>query len=88
MAKGVTINNICPGYFRTDRITELMEKEAGDANVSRREYELEVMAGLPHKRFMSPDELGDMVTYLCSPQARSITGTTIQIDGGVNSGLL
>ena len=87
MGKGVTINNICPGYFRTDRITELMEKEAGDANVSRREYEQEVMAGLPHKRFMSPDELGDMVAYLCSPQARSITGTSIQIDGGVNSGL-
>ena len=87
MGKGVTINNICPGYFRTDRITELMEKEAGDANVSRREYEQEVMSGLPHKRFMSPDELGDMVAYLCSPQARSITGTSIQIDGGVNSGL-
>ena len=88
MSKGVTINNICPGYFRTDRITELMEKEADDANVSRREYEQEVMAGLPHKRFMSPEELGDMVAYLCSPHARSITGTTIQIDGGVNSGLL
>lgn len=87
MAKGVTINNVCPGYFRTDRITQLMEKEAADANVSRQEYELEVMAGFPHKRFMSPDELGDMVAYLCSPQARSITGTTIQIDGGVNSGL-
>ena len=88
MGKDITINNICPGYFRTDRITELMEKEADDASVSRREYELKVMAGLPHKRFMSPDELGDMVAYLCSPQARSITGTTIQIDGGVNSGLL
>ena len=87
MSDGITINNVCPGYFRTDRITELMEKEAGDANVSRREYEQEVMAGLPHKRFMSPDELGDMVAYLCSPQARSITGTSIQIDGGVNSGL-
>ena len=85
--KGITINNVCPGYFRTDRITELMEKESHDANVSPQEYEQEVMSSFPHKRFMSPDELGDMVAYLCSAQARSITGTTIQIDGGVNSGL-
>ena len=87
MGKGITINNVCPGYFRTDRITELMEKESHDANVSPQEYEQEVMSSFPHKRFMSPDELGDMVAYLCSAQARSITGTTIQIDGGVNSGL-
>ena len=88
MRNGVTINTICPGYFRTDRITQLMEKEAGDANVSVQEYEQDVISAFPHKRFMSPGELGDMVAYLCSAQARSITGTTIQIDGGVNSGLL
>ena len=88
MGNGVTINTICPGYFRTERITQLMEKESNDANVSLGEYEQEVMSAFPHKRFMSPDELGDMVAYLSSEQARSITGTTIQIDGGVNSGLL
>ncbi len=88
MANGVTINTICPGYFRTERITQLMEKESNDANVSVQEYEQAVMSGFPHKRFMNPSELGDMVAYLCSSQARSITGTTIQIDGGVNSGLL
>ena len=67
---------------------KLMEKESNDANVSVQEYEQTVMSGFPHKRFMNPSELGDMVAYLCSEQARSITGTTIQIDGGVNSGLL
>lgn len=88
MGKGITINNVCPGYFRTDRITQLMEKEASDASISVQEYEEEVVSAFPHKRFMSPDELGDMVTYLCSAQARSITGTTLQIDGGVNRGLM
>jgi 3-oxoacyl-[acyl-carrier protein] reductase len=87
MNDGITINNVCPGYFRTDRITQLMEKEASDASVSVQEYEQEVMSALPHRRFMSPAELGDMVAYLCSAQARSVTGTTIQLDGGVNSGL-
>ena len=88
MGNGVTINTICPGYFRTERITQLMEKESNDANVSAQEYEQKVISQFPHKRFMSPDELGDMVAYLCSAQARSITGTTIQIDGGVNNSLL
>ena len=88
MRKGITINNVCPGYFRTDRITQLMEKEASDENISVQEYEDSVISSFPHKRFMSPSELGNMVCYLCSSQARSITGTTIQIDGGMMKGLL
>ena len=88
MGNGVTINTICPGYFRTERITQLMEKESNDTNMSAQEYEDRVISSFPHKRFMSPDELGGMVAYLCSTQARSVTGTTIQIDGGVNSSLL
>ena len=88
MRKGITINNVCPGYFRTDRITQLMEKEASEENLSVQEYEEQVISSLPHKRFMSPSELGDMVCYLCSSQARSVNGTTIQIDGGTMRGLL
>ncbi len=86
--KGITINNVCPGYFRTDRITQLMEKEAADESLSVQEYEEKVISSFPHKRFMNPNELGDMVCYLCSEQARSVNGTTIQIDGGVTKGLI
>lgn len=88
IGKGVTINNVCPGYFRTDRITQLMEKEASDEGISIQEYEDQVMSSLPHKRFMNPAELGNMVCYLCSSQARSVNGTTIQIDGGGLKGLM
>ena len=88
IGKGITINNVCPGYFRTDRITQLMQKEASDASISVQEYEEQVMSSFPHKRFMNTDELGDMIAYLCSAQAQSVTGTTIQIDGGVNRGLM
>ena len=86
--KGITINNVCPGYFRTDRIKELMEKEAGEESISVEEYEEQVISTFPHKRFMNPSELGDMVCYLCSSQAHSVNGTTIQIDGGTMKGLL
>jgi 3-oxoacyl-[acyl-carrier protein] reductase len=37
---------------------------------------------------MDPQELGDLVCYLCSEQAKSINGTTIQVDGGMLNGLL
>ncbi len=88
IGKGITINNVCPGYFRTDRVKELMEKEAGEESISVQEYEEQVISSFPHKRFMSPSELGDMVCFLCSTKARSINGTTIQIDGGTMKGLL
>ncbi|MGV8963863.1 MAG: SDR family oxidoreductase [Candidatus Saccharimonadaceae bacterium] len=88
IGKGITINNVCPGYFRTDRITQLMEFAAETEEISAHEYENKVVSAFPHKRLMDPAELGSMVSYLCSEQARSVTGTTIQIDGGVIKGLL
>jgi L-alanine-DL-glutamate epimerase-like enolase superfamily enzyme len=86
--KGITVNTVCPGYFKTDRITQLINRGAEAENTSVEEYERRAIEDFPHKRYMDPMELGEMVCYLCSDQARSVTGTTIQIDGGLVSGLL
>lgn len=86
--KGITVNTVCPGYFKTDRITQLINRGAEAENISVEEYEKRAIEDFPHKRYMDPMELGEMVCYLCSDQARSVTGTTIQIDGGLVSGLL
>jgi 3-oxoacyl-[acyl-carrier protein] reductase len=86
--KGITVNTVCPGYFKTDRITQLINRGAEAENISVEEYERRAIEDFPHKRYMDPMELGEMVCYLCSDQARSVTGTTIQIDGGLVSGLL
>jgi 3-oxoacyl-[acyl-carrier protein] reductase len=88
IANGITINNVAPGSFRTDRITQLMEARSKAEGISMEAYEQRAIAGFPHKRYMDPQELGDLVCYLCSDQARSVNGTTIQIDGGVLHGLL
>lgn len=88
ISKGVTINTVCPGYFKTDRVTQLMKIRSEAESISVEEYEQKAIKVFPHKRYMDPQELGDMVSYLCSDQARSVTGTTIQIDGGLLSGLL
>ena len=87
IAKGITINNVAPGYFRTDRVTQLMEVRAREEGLAIEEYEAKAITAFPHKRYMDPQELGDLVCYLCSDQARSVTGTTLQIDGGLLSGL-
>ena len=64
-----------------------MEVRSAEQGISVDEYELNAIADFPHKRYMDPQELGDFVCYLCSDQARSVTGTSVQIDGGLLSGL-
>ena len=87
IAKGITINNVAPGYFKTDRITQLMQARSQAEGISVEEYEQKAIQDFPHKRYMDPQELGDLVCYLCSEQAKSITGTTVQVDGGLVSGV-
>lgn len=88
ITQGITINNVCPGYFKTDRVTQLMQVRAEEEGMTMAEYEQKAITAFPHKRYMDPLELGDLVCYLCSDQARSVNGTTIQIDGGTLNGLL
>ncbi len=87
IAKGITINNVAPGYFKTDRVTQLMQSRSQAEGISIEEYEQKAIQDFPHRRYMDPQELGDLVCYLCSEQAKSITGTTVQVDGGLLSGV-
>ena len=85
---GITINIICPGYMATDRVTELVEHRATEANSSVEEVMEGLVASIPAGRMGDPKELGDLVAFLASERAAYITGTTIQIDGGYVRGLL
>jgi 3-oxoacyl-[acyl-carrier protein] reductase len=93
MSKGlikskITINNICPGAFKTDRAIELMQAKSKATGVSVEEIEKNAVANLPMGKYQSPNEFGDLVAFLASDLAKSITGTTIQLDGGISKGLL
>jgi 3-oxoacyl-[acyl-carrier protein] reductase len=85
---GITINTICPGAFMTDRAKELIANAAQASGKSTTEVEMENQAKLPLGRYQTPEELGAMVNYLCSELAGGVTGTVIQIDGGISNGLL
>lgn len=80
---GVTANTVCPGYV----LTPLVEKQIPDTMKARKLSREEVvrnilLAAQPTKRFVSTEEVAEAVVFLCSDAARSITGSSISVDGG------
>jgi 3-oxoacyl-[acyl-carrier protein] reductase len=81
-ADGVTVNAVCPGYMRTERLTELMTVRAGRAGRTVEALTAELVQGVPIRRIGEPDELAAAVAFLASEPARYITGAVLQVDGG------
>ncbi len=82
----VTINNILPGAFDTDRLRGTLTKAAEQKGISVEEAAKARAAGIPAKRFGQPDEFGAAAAFLCSAQAGYITGQNLLIDGGTFNG--
>ena len=82
----VTINNILPGSFDTDRLRGGQERSAQQRGVDVSTIREENAAKIPAKRFGTPDEFGAACAYLCSAQAGYITGQNLLIDGGAFPG--
>jgi 3-oxoacyl-[acyl-carrier protein] reductase len=87
-AEGITINNVAPGYTRTDRVSELAEARAADEGKTVAEILAESASAYPMQRMGEPEELAALVAFLASERASYITGTTIQVDGGYVKGVL
>lgn len=85
---GITVNNVAPGYTRTDRVLELAQERAADEGKTMEQVQAETTAGYPMQRMGEPEELAALVAFLASERAGYITGTTIQVDGGYSKGLL
>ena len=84
--KNVTINNMLPGAFDTDRLRGTLSKTAEQRGKSIDEVAAERIAGIPARRFGNPDEFGAACAFLCSAQAGYITGQNLLIDGGTFNG--
>ena len=84
----VTINNLMPGQFDTDRIAALVDNQARQSGRSAEEIRKQREQGVPARRFGDPAEFGAACAFLCSDRAGYITGQSLLIDGGAFPGIL
>ena len=82
----VTINNILPGQFMTDRLRTRLTVNAKEAGVTLEQYLDKRSQVIPAGRFGDPNEFGELCAYVCSMQAAFITGQNFLIDGGTYPG--
>ena len=85
-AKGVTVNNLLPGKFETDRLVNTLEGAAAKTGQSLDDVRTAQQAQVPARRFGTPDEFGAICAFLCSQQAGYLTGQNILPDGGLFPG--
>jgi len=81
--ENILVNNVCPGRILTDRIIELASERARRYNKSLDEVIRAMEEDIPAGRIGTPEELANLVVFLASERASYITGTTIQVDGGL-----
>lgn len=79
---GVTVNNIMPGYTRTERVEELAKMMAEKEGISPSEFTAIWEREIPMRRLGEPREFAALAAFLVSERASYITGTSIPVDGG------
>ena len=84
---GITVNSVLPGPTRSEGVGTFVRQMAEQQNVSEAEMEKQFFrTARPTsllRRFISPEEVANMVVYVCSPAASATTGSALRVDGGV-----
>ena len=85
---GITVNNILPGYTRTERVEQLADVTAAKEGVTRADVVARFEDQIPMRRLGEPSEFAALAVFLASQQASYITAQSIAVDGGWIKNLL
>jgi 3-hydroxybutyrate dehydrogenase len=79
---GTTVNAVCPGWVRTPLVEKQIAELADQRRITQAQASAELLSEKqPSRNFVTPEQLGETVAFLCSPAADQITGTTLAVDG-------
>lgn len=80
--EGITVNNVIPGYTRTERVEELAKANAAKEGITPRDVLARFEREIPMHRLGEPEEFAALAAFLASERASYITGQSIVVDGG------
>ena len=79
---GITVNNVLPGYTRTQRLDQILADRSAASGSSAAEVAQGMLASVPASRFAEPAEVAAAIAFLASPAAGYINGINLPVDGG------
>ena len=81
--QGINVNAVCPGVVDTPMTTGIHEVRAGVLGITPQESLARMVAKIPLGRLETTDDVANVISFLCSPDASYITGQSINVDGGM-----
>ena len=82
-ASGITCNAICPGWVLTPLVQKQVDAKAAECGISNEEAKQLLLGEKePSMQFTTPDELGELAVFFCSPAANNVRGVAWNMDGG------
>jgi 3-oxoacyl-[acyl-carrier protein] reductase len=79
---GITVNNILPGYTRTERVEQLNRANAAREGIAVEDVQRRIESQIPMGRLGEPGEFAALAAFLASERASYITGQSVAVDGG------
>ena len=79
---GITVNNVLPGYTKTQRLQQILQERAKSTGKTAEQVAEGMLATVPAARFAEPTEIAHAVAFLCQTESGYINGINIPVDGG------
>jgi len=79
---GITINTVCPGTTKTERIDQILDARSKSTGKDKKDLEEAIAQNIPMLRIGEATDLSALITFLASEKANYMTGLAVQVDGG------